>query len=140
MYVNPPDRDMFWPEVLGGGYHYLKLNGKWKDDSMTQNLPFEFHLGIGQIYSGDTINVNDITGYVHNDFRVTMDESSFGVGRDQTAQIPIIMNIENWFQNPNIYDHADYADNIMQDQDAMNVACENGKDVFAIGKIQIMIP
>jgi hypothetical protein len=31
MYVNPPERDMFWPSPLGGGYHYLKLNGKWKD-------------------------------------------------------------------------------------------------------------
>ncbi|MDZ7740496.1 MAG: MbnP family protein [Bacteroidota bacterium] len=31
MFPNPPERDMFWPEYLGGGYHYMKLNGKWKE-------------------------------------------------------------------------------------------------------------
>ncbi len=30
--VNPPEVNMFWPEVLdGGGYHYMMLDGKWKD-------------------------------------------------------------------------------------------------------------
>ena len=30
MFVNPPEVNMMWPDVLGGGYHYLMLNGKWK--------------------------------------------------------------------------------------------------------------
>jgi hypothetical protein len=25
MFVNPPEVNMAWPEVLGGGYHYLML-------------------------------------------------------------------------------------------------------------------
>lgn len=139
MYVNPPERDMFWPEVLGGGYHYMKLNGKWSNDTMPNNLPYEFHLGIGQIYSGDTVNVNDIIGFVHNDFRVTL-PAVFVIGHDMTAAIPFIMNIENWFKEPNIYDHGIYGDYIMQNQEAMLIAIENGRDVFTVGEIGIMIP
>ena len=137
MYNNPPERDMFWPEVLGGGYHYLKLNGKWWNSGMSQNIPYEFHLGIGQIYSGDSAYVPDIIGFVHNDFRVNLASSSFTVSDRDTLRIKIRMNIENWFQNPNIYNHGDYAENIMQSQEAMNLACENGrKDVFTVSGIE----
>jgi hypothetical protein len=137
MYNNPPERDMFWPEVLGGGYHYMKLNGKWWDTGMSQNIPYEFHLGIGQIYSGDSAYVPDITGFVHNDFRVNLASSAFTLSDGDTVTINIRMNIENWFQNPNIYNHGDYAENIMQSQEAMNLACENGKeDVFTVSAIE----
>ncbi len=46
-FTDPPESNMFWPDALGGGYHYMKLNGKWLD---TNNMlsPFNFHLGIGQ--------------------------------------------------------------------------------------------
>ena len=25
-FPNPPERDMYWPDILGGGYHYMKMN------------------------------------------------------------------------------------------------------------------
>src|SRR5450830_1757272 len=49
-FTDPPERDMLWPDVLGGGYHYMKMNLKWRNDTMAQSLPFMFHLGIGQVY------------------------------------------------------------------------------------------
>jgi len=139
MYVNPPERDMFWPEVLGGGYHYMKLNGKWSNDTIPNNLPFEFHMGTGQVYSGDTVNVNDIIAFVHNDFKVEMDVE-FGMTNDMIVFIPIVMNIENWFKDPNIYDHGIWGDYIMQNQEAMNMAVENGANVFSVGELSIMVP
>ncbi len=133
MFVNPPERDMFWPDVLGGGYHYLKLNGKWMNDGMAQNRPFEFHLGIGQIYSGDTINVNDITGFVHNNFRVTLPGSSFQMAAGDTVCLAVNMNIEQWFENPHTIDFATFPFNIMQCQECMQMGCENGKEgVFTL--------
>ncbi len=45
MYVNSPEKEMFWPEYLGGGFHYMKLNGKWLPEGQTQTLPFNFHHG-----------------------------------------------------------------------------------------------
>jgi len=37
-FVNPPESNMFWPEYLGGGYHYMKLNGKWRDTANLSGL------------------------------------------------------------------------------------------------------
>ncbi|MBL7139010.1 MAG: hypothetical protein ISS17_09575 [Bacteroidales bacterium] len=126
MFLNPPESFMFWPQYLGGGYHYMKLNGKWLDENQ-QISPFNFHLGIGQIYYSYP---DSITGFVQNYFQITLPNSSFTMEKNQTKEILLIMNIENWFRSPNTYDHDKWGGNIMQKQDAMRLACENGQDVF----------
>lgn len=131
MFVNPPESFMFWPEYLGGGYHYMKLNGKWLDSNQ-QISPFDFHLGIGQIY--DT--TGQVTGFIHNNFSVTLPNSSFNVVESQLTKMEIVMNIENWFMSPNIYDHNYWGGDIMQTQEAMHLACENGHDVFTINMLK----
>ena len=132
-FVNPPESFMTWPEYLGGGYHYLKLNGKWANDTITQNRPFEFHLGIGQIYDVD----NNIIEFVQNYFEVRLPDSDFTVEKNVIREIEIVMNIENWFKNPYVYDHGDYAENTMQCQEAIHKGCMNGReDVFSVGVIR----
>jgi hypothetical protein len=129
-FVNPPESFMTWPEYLGGGYHYLKLNGKWSNDTLTQNRPFEFHLGIGQIY--DTNNV--VVDFIQNFFSVSLPNSTFNIEKEKTVELNIVMNIENWFQNPYVYDHGNYEENTMQNQEAIHKGCMNGKmDVFFLG-------
>lgn len=128
MFVNPPERDMFWPEYLGGGYHYLKLNGKWLEPDQTiQTTPFDFHLGRGQIYYSYP---DSITGFVSNEFRVSLQGSGFIVQPGITTEVTLVMNIEKWFKEPNIYDHNVYGGYIMQNQDAMEKVKENGHNVF----------
>lgn len=124
-FVNPPESFMFWPIVLGGGYHYLKLNGKWKD-TVDAVRPFNFHLGIGQ-----HITATDTT-YIHNHFEVVLDGSGFSLADAETKDISIIMNIEKWFTNPHTYDHNVWGGDIMENQDAMQVASENGHNVFTM--------
>ena len=127
IFVNPPESFMFWPVYLGGGYHYMKLNGKWL--STTQIFfPFDFHLGIGQVY--DT--TGNITGFIQNYFEVHLPQSSFTITEGQTSTIRIVMNIEKWFKDPNIYDHNVWGGDIMQTQEAMKLGCENGGNVFDI--------
>jgi len=131
MFVNPPERDMFWPEVLGGGYHYMKLNGKWLSAS-GQILPFDFHLGIGQIYAGGVVIIDSITGFIQNYFEVNLPNSSFTISEGDELIFEIRMNVENWFQTPIVYNHDDWGGDIMQNQDAMHIGCVNGKeDVFS---------
>jgi hypothetical protein len=128
--VNPPENAMVWPEFLGGGYHYLKLNMKWiGQGGYPQGNAF--HLGIGQIYDTQ----GDITGFIHNDFRVSLPGSAFTVSDKQTRTVTLVMNVEEWFKNPNIYDFDAWGGDIMQNQDAMHLAAENGTDVFSIGSI-----
>ncbi len=127
MFVNPPESDMFWPEYLGGGYHYMKLNGKWRD---TDNVirPYNFHLGIGQIYD----STGEITGFVQNYFKVSLPNSSFSIGNGQVLQVIVDMDVNEWFEDPNIFNFNVWGGNIMQNEAAMHIACENGHNVFSV--------
>lgn len=139
-FVNSPERDMFWPFYLGGpngGYHYLKLNGKYLRTSDNLEVPFNFHLGVGQIYSGGVIHVDSITGFVQNYFTIDLSPANFRVEKNKTTTISIVMNIEEWFRNPNTIDFNIFGTSIMQNQAAMNIACENGHNVFTIKEIKI---
>jgi hypothetical protein len=129
MFVNPPESYMFWPEYLGGGYHYLKLNGKWKaKDGVIK--PFNFHMGIGQIYNEQ----GEIIGFVQNYFQVSLPGSSFEIKPGETTRVIITMNVEEWFKDPNIFDFDYWGGDIMEKQPAMQAAKENGHNVFSFRK------
>lgn len=151
-FVNPPESFMFWPEYLGGGYHYMKLNGKWIDEHGYM-APFNFHLGIGQEYyeegksSSDFFDFGKSIGYAHcegyqpphklnpvmafiqNYFEVSI-PVSLSVRRDETNAIDLVMQIENWFKGYTTYDHDDWGGSIMQNQQAMEIGIRNGLQVF----------
>ncbi|MDZ7740495.1 MAG: hypothetical protein U5Q03_01720 [Bacteroidota bacterium] len=42
------------------------------------------------------------------------------------------MNIENWFKEPHVYDHNIWKGYIMQNQEAMSLARDNGQNVFSL--------
>ena len=119
LFMNPPESNMFWPEPLGGGYHYMKLNGRFADP--TGNLvPLNIHLGIGQ----------DATGFIQNYFGVTK-PVDFTL-EEGTNDVFLTMVIDNWFRSPNVYDFNIYGPAIMQNQEAQALLKENGHDVFQI--------
>ncbi len=120
-FVNPPERDMFWPDIMGGGYHYMKMNGKWLAEDNTIKA-FNFHLGKGttdvpaafiQNYFSVTLPLNIHAGTLSNTFKITM-------------------NIEKWFESPNLWNWNVIGGQIMQNQDAMRKASENGANVFQV--------
>jgi hypothetical protein len=129
-FTNPPESYMFWPDFLGGGYHYMKLNGNWLEAGQTiQTTPFNLHLGIGQIYYSFP---DSITGFIQNDFRVSLQGSSFEIAGGDNKVITLTMNIENWFKEPNIYDLDIIGGSTMQNQEAMQKLKENGHNVFSV--------
>ncbi len=126
MFVNPPQSNMWWPDMLGGGYHYLKLDGKWLPPSQTIGIPFNIHLGIGR-------SVDAITGdttFVDNSFDVNLGFSTMSV-HNETHNLNIIMNIDSWFTTPNIYDFNVDGGAIMESQILLQKIKENGYDVFS---------
>lgn len=133
MFTDPPESDMLWPINLGGeqgGYHYMKLNGFWINKN-GQREPFNFHLGVGQQRDAE----GNITGFIQNWFEVDLPASSFTIAANETKSVTIRMNIEKWWDRPNIYNHDDYGGKIMQNQEAMGKAAENGRNVFSISDI-----
>jgi hypothetical protein len=131
MFVNPPEVNMFWPEILGGGYHYMMINGKWKT-SNNQIKPFNCHLGIGQIYSGTTTSTDSITGFVQNYFKVSLPTPNLQIYNLQISTLKLNMDVSSWFKTPNTYNHDIWGGEIMQKQDAMRTIKENGFDVFSV--------
>jgi hypothetical protein len=129
-----PEVNMVWPDMIGGGYHYMMLNGFWKGRQQTLES-LNFHLGIGQIYEDN----NPIpVSFVQNYFTVNLPNSDFTLYGDMTNKINIIMNIEKWFNGPPYifdfnkdgYDTIMHAENIMKNQNAMSKMKANGKNVF----------
>ena len=136
MFSDPPESLMFWPEYLGGGYHYLKLNGKWLDTNDLER-PFNFHLGIGQEY--DPVS-GEITGFIQNYFEVIVPASDLVVNPGETTTIDLAMYVDRWFKSPHTYDHNEWGGDIMQKQEAMRMGCENGQDVFRVLHLTPLTP
>jgi len=128
MFVNPPESNMVWPEENGGGYHYMKINGKWKVGSVLRG--YAFHLGRGQVYDA---NHNPIS-FIDNSFRVSIPNSDFSVSKGKYTKMTLRMNVEEWFKNPQIYDHNVWGGDIMENQAAMEIAAKNGWNVFELVK------
>jgi hypothetical protein len=123
-FVNPPESNFAWPEFLGGGYHYMQINGKFRNkDGEIQNL--NIHTGIGQMYNEN----NEITQFVHNYFTVTLDYPFF-VYADNTLSLTLNMEIQHWFSIPYLYNFDMYGSGIMQNQWAQELLKANGWNVF----------
>jgi len=135
LFVNPPESFMFWPKHLGGGYHYMKLNGKWETPEDEIKV-FNFHLGIGQKKNEE----GEITGFIQNYFEVKLPNSSFSVSNGQTIVCDLEMNVDRWFTNPHDYDFNYWGGQIMQNEEAMRTACDNGHDVFSVNNIGVIVP
>ena len=123
LFTDPPESEMFWPEMLGGGYHYMKLNGKYLN-AEDRLAPMAIHLGIGQN--------EDCTEFYQNYFIVEL-PIEFNVKVNTENQLDLTMVIDNWFRNPNTIDFDEFGSHIMQNQTAQRLLKGNGKDVFRIG-------
>lgn len=133
MYTDPPESDMLWPMNLGGddgGYHYMKLNGFWINKE-NQREPFNFHLGVGQERDAD----DKIVGFIQNWFQVELSGSSFSLNSNESKSVNLRMNVEKWWDSPNLYNHDEQGGKIMQNQKAMTMGLENGQHVFSVSII-----
>ncbi|MCQ2605823.1 MAG: hypothetical protein MJ204_04685 [Bacteroidales bacterium] len=108
---------MYWPETLGGGYHYMKLNLKFIDNQTLMSL-FNCHLGKGVVADG----------FVDNDFVVTLPVTK----EKQSKGIVIRMDLDKWFTGPNPIDFNLYTKGIMGNQEVMGKILENGMNVFSV--------
>ena len=126
LFRNPPENLMDWPDWLGGGYHYMKLNLKYTDkDGKLSN--FNCHPGPGKANETDTATVLD------NSFMVLLIPSEpIVIQGNKTTSIQIQMNINKWFDGQFIMDMNQYEDGIMNNQKAIQQFCINGSKAFTL--------
>lgn len=108
--------NMAWPEAMGGGYHYMKLEGNYQT-SDTEGA-FLFHLGP----SGG------------GDFSISVElPLNLEVNGDDW-DIHVVMDLAEWFTSPNTYDFAGRG-GIMGDEALQATLQQNGATVFTLGPI-----
>ena len=117
-FKNPPENLMFWPDYLGGGYHYMKTIILYLDADGNTNA-FNCHIGRGQVYNADGEPVE----YIDNDFRVKIPV------KRQGNNAVINLDISTMFDYPNAELFTDYR-GIMNNQKAMKTFSENIKAAF----------
>ena len=113
------------PGMLGGGYHYMQFDGKYKDTN-NQDANFNYHM----IRAVDRTDPTNLT-FEDTSFRV--DLGSIDIKNDATLEIK--MNIAEWFTNPNTWDLNVLNTVLMPNFEAQKQMSANGKTVFSLGHI-----
>ncbi|MCW5909141.1 MAG: hypothetical protein KIS94_14845 [Chitinophagales bacterium] len=98
--------NMGWPDAMGGGYHFVKLEGHYLDSAVSKG--FAMHIGKNQFLVPVEINNPTIT----------------------SGKLSLTMNINEWFRNPYLYDFKLHGSYSMNSDSAMQLLSANGKDVF----------
>lgn len=111
-----------WPSVLGGGYHFMQLEGSF-DDIDANPQPYAYHNGTARVSEG-VFEQNFIEFNLNRNFTISNDTS-----------IEIKMDISEWFKNPYTWDLNDYSTDLMMNYLAQKLMNDNGQDVFTIGEI-----
>ncbi|TAH42001.1 MAG: hypothetical protein EYC69_06630 [Bacteroidetes bacterium] len=109
--VTTDNLNMEWPVQMGGGYHFMKYEGHASDS--TGNYGFAMHLGL---------NPYLVKCAIWNPIVVTAG----------TTNIRLVMNLNEWFRNPEIYDFNVDGNYSMGVMSAMIKLSQNGSDVFTI--------
>ena len=113
LYVNENfHSSMFWPDMMGGGYHYMKIEGAYNNDSTFYNTHTGGTMGIDYSFK--------------NKFEISLNTTD----EDKIAEINFNMEINNWYQNPN---SINLEPTIMNDMTKQGQLQNNGIiDVFSI--------
>lgn len=112
------------PGILGGGYHFMQLEGKFIDNSSNE-IGYAYHV----------IRAVDNTGPVQI-FEDTFFEVNLGavnISTDTTFNIE--MNIAEWFKNPNTWDLNVLNSMLMANFNAQELMFENGQNVFNLQSV-----
>lgn len=108
-----------WPEMLGGGYHFIQLEGKYIEGTLEN--PFAYHMGTAKVSDGV---------FEQNYFEVNL--NGFDLKNDK--DIFINMNIAEWFKNPTTWDLTKHNINLMPNYNVQKMMNENGKNVFSLSE------
>lgn len=111
-----------WPEMMGGGYHFMQMEGTYTDTNGDPQ-PYAYHMGTAMTGQG-VFEQNFISLNLNENFTITND-----------ATIEIKMDISEWYKNPYLWDLNVLNIDLMMNYEAQIHMNENGKTVFSIGEI-----
>lgn len=114
------------PASLGGGYHYLQIDGKFINTSNMES-GYNYHAIRAVDDPGANPNFPQDTFYQVNLGQVTIVENS---------KIIISANIAQWFKDPYTWDLNLYNQMLMPNSTAQILMYQNGQNVFNLARIE----
>lgn len=115
----PDNLNMEWPPTLGGGYHYMRLEGHYVRDDLSVD---GFNVHTGRL------------GHGHH-FDVDLSLPAPLIVSDDAWKVRLSMNVNEWFTHPDDYDFRLVGSSIMEDMEAQHMLRENGADVFWVASV-----
>ena len=113
------------PAMLGGGYHYMQFDGKYKDTN-NQDANFNYHA----IRAVDRTDPNNL---VFEDTSFEVDLGTVQIGNNTIIEINV--NIAEWFKNPTTWNLNELNTVLMPNFEAQKIMSANGKNVFSLGNL-----
>jgi len=111
---------MAWPDAMGGGYHYMRLEGAYNHSDGTEHF-YNTHLGRWQQFDN----------YIEYIVPISMNAS-----QHEAYEISIDMNVNNWYATPHLYNFEDFEAGIMGNLTAQDLLSANGVDVFGVAVLK----
>lgn len=112
------------PAMLGGGYHFMQLEGKFIDNTSTET---------GYAYHAIRAVDNSKTPLEFQDTFFQVDLGAVTITNHTTFNIE--MNIAEWFKNPNTWDLNTLNQVLMPNFNAQVMMFENGQTVFSLKSV-----
>ena len=116
------NQNMEWPIPGDQGYHYMKFEGRYDLLGTGEIKNFNLHTG------GTMGNQNFVEITVSLPSNIEIDNNSWDVD--------MMMDLNEWLQNPNTYDFDQYGQAIMMNQAAQEVLKANGVNVFDVDNVK----
>jgi len=114
--AEPMHASMAWPDVMGGGYHYMRLEGAYQHSDGTQHF-YNTHTGRWQ----------EFNNYIEIGFPLDLYANS-----EEFIDLNIDMNVNKWYTNPHTYNFENFEAGIMGNLTAQDILSANGVDVFSV--------
>ncbi|MBZ0327660.1 MAG: hypothetical protein K8F54_08665 [Altibacter sp.] len=122
--LNSADGGWNVPMMLGGGYHYMRMEGKFIDNTAAE-VGYAYHAIRAADASTTPITLQD-TSFEVNLGTVTIANNT---------EIEVKMNVAEWYDNPHEWDLNILHTVLMPNFDAQVMMSENGATVFSKGAV-----
>lgn len=113
------------PAMLGGGYHFMQLEGKFIDDTDAE-VGYQYH-------AIKAVNNSDPNNLEFQDTFFTVDLGGIVIDKDISFEIK--MNIAEWFKNPIQWNLKEFHSMLMPNFGAQIMMYQNGQNVFSLGSV-----
>jgi len=120
-YIDLNSTNWNWPGMLGGGYHFMQMEGKYKHQG--NDSIYAYHNGTARVSMGV---------FEQNFFNVNLGAVTL---TKADVNMEIEMNISEWYKNPNTWDLNALHAPLMPVYNAQKMMKENGPSTFSIGSV-----